>query len=200
MRSPPKDERDFLVSCINSRCVALDNLSGIPVWLSDSLCRVLTGGAHSARELYSDTGEVLIDVLRPVILNGIDDITTRPDLAERSILLALQPIPDKQRKEESHLWEEFEKVWPEIFGAILTGLATALKNIDKVKINKLPRMADVVKWAVAGESAFNLETDFLTSYPDFRAINEPEELSIELLDIFLDLGVIDNIEGKLRAC
>lgn len=45
---------------------------------------------------------MLIDVKRPVMLNGIDDIAIRPDLIDRSIALTLAPIPDHKRKPE---WE-----------------------------------------------------------------------------------------------
>ena len=80
LRSPPKEERDLLVQAASNRCVALDNLSSLPLWLSDGLCRLSTGGGHSARELYTDLEEISIAVKRPVILNGIEDVATRPIL------------------------------------------------------------------------------------------------------------------------
>ncbi|MEZ5782393.1 MAG: hypothetical protein R3D70_12350 [Rhizobiaceae bacterium] len=36
---------------------------------------------------------MLFDAARPVILNGIEDIVTRPDLADRAVFLTLEPIP-----------------------------------------------------------------------------------------------------------
>lgn len=63
--------------------LALDNLSGLDHRLPDALCRLAAGGALSGRKLYTDSDETLIEVQRPVILNGIDDLATRPDLAER---------------------------------------------------------------------------------------------------------------------
>jgi len=51
--------------------------------LSNGLCRLSTGGGHSARELYTDLKEISIAVKRPVILNGIENLATRPDPAER---------------------------------------------------------------------------------------------------------------------
>jgi hypothetical protein len=44
------------------------------------------------RQLYTDQDEVLFDAARPVILNGIENIVTRPDLADRAVFLTLQPI------------------------------------------------------------------------------------------------------------
>src|SRR5690606_32570828 len=83
----PREERDLLIAARNGWVIALDNLSGTPVWLSDALCRLATGGGWSTRELYSDTDEVLINVQRPVILNGIDDLLSRDDLRDRAIIL-----------------------------------------------------------------------------------------------------------------
>jgi hypothetical protein len=37
---------------------AFDNLSAIPAWLSDSLCRLASGGSFAVRQLYTDDDEV----------------------------------------------------------------------------------------------------------------------------------------------
>ena len=89
LRTPPRDERDLLIAANNSWVISYDNLSSIPHWLSDGLCRLATGGGFSTRELYTDTDEVILDVTRPVILNGIDHLAERPDLADRAIILNL---------------------------------------------------------------------------------------------------------------
>ena len=105
LRTAPLDERDLMIAARNGWIIALDNLSGLSSWLSDALCRIATGGGVSTRELYSDTDEVLIDVQRPIILNGIDDIATRQDLIDRSIIINLEPIPENKRKPEAEFWQ-----------------------------------------------------------------------------------------------
>ena len=115
LRSPPKEERDLLVQAACNRCVALDNLSSLPPWLSDGLCRLSTGGGHSARELYTDLEEISIAVKRPVILNGIEDVATRPDLAERACKSSWRLFQSEKRITEKDLWPEFDKQWPVIF-------------------------------------------------------------------------------------
>ena len=37
-----------------------------------------SGGGFAVRQLYSDQDEVLFEAVRPIILNGIEDIITRP--------------------------------------------------------------------------------------------------------------------------
>lgn len=165
LRSPPKDEKDFLVGCINNWCVVVDNLSGLQSWFSDALCRISTGGSFSARALYTDTEEVLIDLQRPIILNGIDDIATRPDLAERSILLNLQPIQDEKRIAENEFYENFLKVQPEILGTLFDAISGGLRDIQNVKLSQLPRMADAALWVTAAEKSLGLEQGaFIKAY------------------------------------
>jgi len=108
MRSPPKEERNLLVQAACNRCVALDNLSSLPLWLSNGLCRLSTGGGHSARELYTDLEEIYIAVKRPVILNGIENVATRPDLAERVLQIELETIPDAKRISEKTYGENLK--------------------------------------------------------------------------------------------
>ena len=103
----------------NGHVLAFDNLSGLPPWLSDTLCRLTSGGAFSTRRLFTAQDEILFSAARPVILNGIEDIVTRPDLADRAILLMLAPIAERQRRPEHALWREFELARPQILGALL---------------------------------------------------------------------------------
>jgi hypothetical protein len=154
LRSPPRDERDLLVHAGNNRTVVLDNLSSLPAWLSDALCRLATGGGHSARQLYSDGEEFTLSVKRPVILTGIDDVAARPDLAERALQIELEEIHDNRRITETELWRRFEAAWPVIFSGVLNGLVCALREQPKLKMESLPRMADAAKWVTAGEIAF----------------------------------------------
>jgi hypothetical protein len=44
------------------------------------------------RQLYTDQDEMLFDAARPIILNGIEEVITRPGLADRSFFLTL-PSP-----------------------------------------------------------------------------------------------------------
>ena len=90
------------------------NASGLPVWLSDALCRLASGGSFALRQLYTDAEEVLFQAARPVLLNGIEDVVSRPDLGDRAIFLTLTPIGEAQRRSEAELWHEFEIEQPRI--------------------------------------------------------------------------------------
>ncbi|MGH8548046.1 MAG: type II toxin-antitoxin system HicB family antitoxin, partial [Methylococcales bacterium] len=104
LRPPPREVRDLLVSAVNNHLIALDNLSSLRSEISDSLCRLATGGDLDARKLYTDLDQTLIDIQRPVLVNGIDDLATRSDLADRSVILNLPNIDPAKRLDEKHFW------------------------------------------------------------------------------------------------
>lgn len=163
LRSPPRDDRDLLVSALNSWVLVLDNLSGATPQLSDALCRLATGGALTGRKLYTDAEEVAYDIQRPVILNGIDDLASRPDLAERCIHLTLPPLT--RRDTEWEMAEHFKADAPKIMAALLDGLVWALRDVQSVDIGPLPRMADFAAWAAAGMPALGFTAEqFIAAY------------------------------------
>jgi hypothetical protein len=164
LRALPRNEHDVYISARNSHVLAVDNASGLPDWLSDAYCRLSTGGGFSTRELYSDQDEVLFGGKRPVLLNGIDDIATRPDLADRSIVLALAKIGDDRRREETKLWAEFDQKHGRILGALLDMVAHGIKTLPAVKLDRMPRMADFAAWATACEGGLWKPGTFISAY------------------------------------
>lgn len=153
LRAEPRDERDAMIAATNSWVLAFDNLSHLEPWQSDAFCRLATGGGFSTRELYSDMEEMLFDAQRPIILNGIEELATRGDLLDRSLILCLPQIPNAQRRPERAISKAFEEAHPRILGALLTIVSSALRNLPTVSLGCLPRMADFAEWVTAAEPA-----------------------------------------------
>jgi hypothetical protein len=153
LRSLPRNEHELFIAASNSWILIFDNLSIIRPEMSDSICRISTGGGFSARELYSDESEKLFNVCRPQILNGIEEIATRGDLLERAIAIQLRTIPDENRMPESEIWKKFDEMRPRILGALCDAISGALRSRDNIKLTKLPRLADFAVWVSAAESA-----------------------------------------------
>jgi hypothetical protein len=164
LRALPREDRDLFIAASNGHVLAFDNVSGLPAWISDTLCRLATGGGFAVRQLYSDQDEVLFDAARPVILNGIEDIVTRPDLADRAVFLTLEPIPEDRRRPEQELWAAFEAERPRILGVLLDTVAKGLAELPRTKLDKLPRMADFALWATACETALWPSGTFWSAY------------------------------------
>jgi len=90
VRALPREERELMIAANNGYVLAFDNLSGLPAWLSDALCRLATGASFAVRQLYTNEDEILFQAARPLLVNGNEDVIS-PDLADRSIFLTLAP-------------------------------------------------------------------------------------------------------------
>jgi putative DNA primase/helicase len=198
IRSAPRDEQTLIIQAQNSWVVALDNLSDLPGWLSDALCRLATGGGFSQRELFTDYGEIVFHVTRPVILNGIPDLASRPDLADRAIHLTLPAIDEDARRSEEDFWADVEARRPRILGALLDGVAGALHHRGELPPT-LTRMADFVAWVSGAEKALGwYPGEFLKAYVrnregavDTTIENDPIGLPIQML-------IEDAAAGRLK--
>ena len=164
LRALPRDDRDLFIAANNGHVLAFDNVSGVPSWISDTICRLATGGGFAVRQLYTDQDEVLFNATRAVILNGIEDIVTRPDLADRAIFLTLEAISEERRRPEAELWAAFEAERPKILGVLLDAVVQGLKMLPDTKLERLPRMADFALWASACETAIWPAGTFWSAY------------------------------------
>jgi hypothetical protein len=170
LRTQPRDERDLLIAAQSGLVVGLDNVSTVQDWLSDALCRLVTGGGFSTRELFTDGEEVLIAAQRPAMANGISDFAQRPDFLDRSIVVVQPHVAEEQRRTERDIWGGFERDHPRILGALLDAVSVALRDRDTVSIGKLPRLADFAKWVAAAESSFGWEAGtFMRAYAENQA-------------------------------
>ena len=99
-----------------------------------------------------------------MILNGIEEIVTRPDLADRAVFLTLQPIPEEHRRPEQELLAAFDTERPRVLGVLLDAVAEGLKRWPETRLKKLPRMADFALWATACEPALWPGGTFWSAY------------------------------------
>jgi len=164
-RSEPRTVQDLMIATTSNWLLAFDNLSGLPLWLSDGLCRLSTGGAFGTRQLFTDEDEILFEARRPVIVNGIGSVVTRPDLLDRYIILSLDLIPEDQRQPEREFWNDFHVVSGQILGTLCDAVVGALRNRPTTMLPTLERMAEAVLWATAAESTLGWPSgDFQRAY------------------------------------
>lgn len=183
LRAVPRDERELIIGANNTWVMALDNLSHLEPWLSDALCRLATGGGFTTRALYTDAEEIIFDVQRPILLTGIEDLASRPDLMDRSIVLHLPAIKEDKRLPEEVFWQRFETARPCILGALLDAASGALRHISDIHLERLPRMADFARWATAAMRVLGWpEGAFIEAYQINRA--EGCDLTLEASVIY----------------
>jgi len=165
----PREARDLFADVNGAHVLSYDNTSTIPKSISDSLCQVTSGTGFRKRKLYSDLEQVLVGGYRTVILTGVYNAVTEPDLAERCITMNLPHVALGQRCSEERLWKDFERARPAIFGALLGIVAHGLKQLPRTHVPDLPRLADFALWGVAIEGAFAPAGSFLRAFTASQA-------------------------------
>src|SRR5262249_2335005 len=150
------------------------------------------GSGFATRMLHTDRDEMIFEAARPVIINGIPNLTDRSDLADRSVTIHLSPIPDAERRPEDELLADFENARPRILGALLDAVSRALANIGAVNLERAPRMADFAKWITAAEPGLGWEPGvFLAAYAGNRrdvveAAFEADAVAVAIWNLIAD--------------
>jgi len=142
LRSVPRDLGQWLTAATGSWVVALDNLSTMPQWLSDAICRASTGDGDVKRQLYSDEGLAISRFRRSVIVTGIDLGGLQGDFTDRLVTIELQRISQDDRHTEADLEAEWNKDRATIFGGLLDLAAQVHAKLPAMDSKSLPRMAD----------------------------------------------------------
>ncbi|MQA82927.1 MAG: ATP-binding protein [Streptosporangiales bacterium] len=185
VRKAPRDADSWVTAASGSWVVALDNLSTVSDWLSDTLCRAVTGDGDVRRQLYTDGGLVVFAFRRCVIVTGIDLGAVRGDLSDRLLPVNLHRIPDNRRRDESELWPRWAELQPVILGGLLDLAARVIGVLPSVRLDTKPRMADYAGVLAAVDQvlgtagldqyvshAGSLASDSLTADPFVMALHE----------------------------
>ncbi len=172
------DMRNLAVNLQQHLFLPFDNVSRINEETSDAMCRAITGGGIQTRKLYTDAEDVIFRFMRCLAINGINNVATRPDLLDRSLLVELERIPDSNRRELADIQAAFEADRPAILGGILDMLVKAMAIFPTVKLDRLPRMADFARWGYAiGEALGGLGQEFIDQYEANRAAQNIEAIN-----------------------
>jgi hypothetical protein len=192
LRRPSRKIEDLLIAARNGWTVGLDNVSWLTVEMSDVLCMIATGISTGTRAHYTNDEEHVYTVERPVLFNGIpSELIQRNDLASRTIKLQILPISD--RRTEAELEEEFAKIWPSVFGALLDGLVGALRNHHSIRVVKPARLIDFERFAEAGCRAIGFrDWEFVETY----AANRQRSLIVSLEGSVVGRAVLAFMKSK----
>ncbi len=199
--APPNSTSDLMLTAFHSWLVVYDNISAVPPWLSDSFCRLSTGGGISKRRLFSNDERSLIDAERAIILSGIGRYVKRDDLADRCVFLELPAITDAGRRSQSQFSQSLKEQLPTIFGGLLDAVAGGLRGLPSIEFSRLPRMADFGRFGEAVGRALGWPDDtFLSLYRENRreAARESLEESIVAL-VLLNTAELDGFREEWKS-
>jgi hypothetical protein len=169
LRAAPKSVEDVWISARNSHMVSLENLSHLQPQYQDALCVLATGGGYSTRTFYTNAEETILELRKPIVLNGISVIVTAQDLLDRCLHIDLPTI--QNRELAGDMEARFEAAQPALLGALLDLFVKVLAMLPSVSIapEHRPRMAD---FGALGEAVFRVHGEsagaFLGRYNAMR--------------------------------
>jgi hypothetical protein len=147
----PRDSNEFIQQLSHNYVAVYDNISDIKEWISDLLCKAVTGNSASKRGLYTDDDDFYYNFKRVVGLNGINLGATKADLLDRGLIIQLERIPKEYRKKVEDIWDEFDELKPRLLGYIFDILVKVLQFKSENPIfnlqGSLNRMADWEEYA-----------------------------------------------------
>lgn len=192
----PRKENELLQVLDHHYFPVFDNVSTLPDWISDMLCRAVSGSGSSKRRLYTDDEDEIYEFYRCIGINGINIAAERGDLLDRCVLHGLKEIKSKDRLTEKDIFKKIEEAKGEVFGGILDVLTIALRLYDKVELKDLYRMADFTKWGYAITWAMGLDPkDFIKEYKKNINSQRLEAVSSDPVADVLDAFILSKI-GK----
>ena len=195
--SMPDSIDDMNIHFFNRYLTNFDNISYIDHKNSDNMCKGITGNIHNKRELYSDDGEVVLNIKCRLILNGVTPNVEYPDLMDRSIFYENKYIPKSERITEKEFNNKIDELLPYLLDQIFQTLSKSLKIYDSIKseITKLERMADFTVFGECISQSLGYEKlSFIEAYSNnlkSNSLNSNE--SWPVINIILDIA---RKEGK----
>ncbi len=157
LRGRPKSVEDIFVAGTCNWLVSYENLSSLSAEQQDAICTLSTGGGFASRQLYTNGEEHVMETKRPVVLNGIAVVATRPDLIDRVIHVDMPTISPEARRDEADATAAWERDRPVVFGALLDLFAEALRILPTVHLAHKQRMADFERFGEAVARALGFE-------------------------------------------
>ncbi len=203
LRAAPATTESMFVAGGANWLVSYENISHLSAPMQDALCVLATGGGYAKRKHYTDGEEAIINVKRPVMLNGISASVTAHDLVDRAVSVELPVIPE--RVESAAIRKAFEIERPRILGALFELMAASLAELPKTSFPagyERPRLVEYALMGMAMASAMGRRpVEFLDQFNAKRV--ESVERTIDASPVAAALiewfEARDRMEAQLTA-
>jgi hypothetical protein len=172
----PRDINELIQQLSHNHITYYDNISTVRGWVSDQLCRAVSGSGSSKRQLYTDDDDIIRSFKRCVGINGINIAAAKADLLDRSLLIPLERIQDGKQRTPEEIWNEFNLIKAQLLGYILDILVKVLEYEQNNQINfKLSRMSEFAKYGeIVARCMGCKDYEFLAAYNRNRQIQTDE--------------------------
>jgi hypothetical protein len=163
----PRTIEELIQQLSHNYLAYYDNVSTISDWISDQLCRAVTGSGFSKRELYSDDNDIIYNFRRAIGFNGVNLAASRADLLDRGIIIELERILENKRLKEQDVKAQLDAIKSQLLGFIFDVLAEVIKvqSNGGIKLDSRTRMADFEEYAeLISRVLGHRSNDFIEAY------------------------------------
>jgi len=116
---------------LGQHCIPyFDNISNISRSISDLFCLCYSNSVYSKKALYTDDGTVTFNMSGNIIFTTTGIKKLRSDFLERTYKVEVPPR--NSFASQKRLQEDFEKLQPTLFGALLDTLVAVLNKVDQI--------------------------------------------------------------------
>lgn len=144
----PKSLEDIDTQASAQFLLCYDNLSSLPLSLSDVFCTIASGTGVIRRALYTNEEPFIRQWKRPIVINGINEtLARRQDFNSRAIVFDLPSLAGKQKFEEKQAWAEVNAKMPGWLGSILSAVVYGMNNPTELRPNI--RLTDFGAWVTS---------------------------------------------------
>ena len=162
----------------NSYFTCFDNVSYIPKAISDLFCSAVTGACDTARKLYTDTEERILNLHAIIAMTSINGVAKSADLVDRSCLILLDRFDKSEIKTEVNVMKSFKDDLPLILGAVFNTIAQVLEDKKRVKARDKIRLADFHVKAIKIGRVLGIDEDKISEI----LFQNKLELSLSILE------------------
>jgi hypothetical protein len=142
LRTAPRNVEDWSVAAAGSWVTCLDNVSSLPHWLQDAVCRAVTGDGMLRRQRYTDSDVTVLTFRRVRAMTSVDPGAINGDLADRLLTIELERIQPSARTSEEDLRARWDEAQVRVLGGLLDVAVHVVRELPSIRRTGLPRMAD----------------------------------------------------------
>lgn len=176
----PRENREIVQQLDHHYFLGYDNLSSVPRWASDALCRASSGDGYSCRKLHTSDEDIIRSFRRCLSINGLDLGALPDDLLDRCLIINFKRISEVNRRTDSDIWARFQEILPGTLSEIFEIISNAMRIYPTVKLSKIFRLADFTKWGYAIGQAIDADHGGNKFYGDYRKmVNRQEDVSVD---------------------
>lgn len=157
----PRNIDDLAIATSFTYMPIIDNVRTLSRVISDRLCKMSTGGEVLKRKLYTDADPHMSALQTCLVINGIVNPVTEPDLSSRCLFVHLEALDADQRMSETEIANHLITHEGEIFRALLELAAQALNVVESVEPQRPQRMLEFSRWLAACEQVMDLDAGYL---------------------------------------